>query len=150
MRIFFSFLIVVCAVLFALLPFTGAVHSLLTDLKQDSFSITTASTSNTTVQLYKPLYDNDTSSIVFVSHDIDDSPIASTYNSTSRALLVLGMAENTTRLIDVTYEIDAINNTAFATAVTVVTYLWLIMIALFAMGGLIWLWWNPVRDKLEK
>jgi hypothetical protein len=151
MRIFYSFLIVFISVLFALLPFTGAIHSLLTDIKEDKFTITTAAAAtNSTIQLYKPLYDDDISSIEFVSHDTDDALIASTYNSTSRELLVLGFAAGTSRSIDVSYEIDAINNTYFSTAITVATFIWLIMIAVFAVGGLIWLWWGPVKDKLEK
>jgi len=111
-------------------------------------TVTTAGVSNSTVQLFKPLYDNDTSSIEIISHDIDDVPIYSSYNSTTRALLIIGLAENTTRVIDVTYDVDAINNTYISTALTVATYIWLIMIALFALGGLIWLWWGPVKDKL--
>lgn len=130
---------------------TGAAHALLTDLKEDIFTITTAvGSDNSTVQLYKKLYENDTSSIEFVSHDTGDIPLASTYNSTTRSLLILGLAENITRSIDVTYEIDAIDNTSFTTALTALTFIWLIMIPLFALGGLIWLWWGPVKDKLSR
>jgi hypothetical protein len=137
-------------VLLALLPFTGAIHSLLTDLREDNHTIVTASSNNATVQLFKELYDDDTSSIELASHDADDVPIVSSYNGTTRALVIAGLAEDTTRVIDVTYDIDAINNSYFSTALTVATYVWLIMIALFALGGLIWLWWHPVKDQLER
>jgi len=149
LRIFYSFLIVFTSVLFALLPFTGAIHSLLTDLCEDNQTVTTASSTNATVQLFDELYDDDTSSIELLSHDSDDIPIVSSYNGTTRALIIAGLAEDTTRVIDVTYDVDAINNSYFTTAITVATYIWLIMIALFALGGLIWLWWHPVKEGME-
>ena len=150
MRIFYSFLIIFTSVLFALLPFTGAIHALLTDLREDNYTVTTAASANASVQLFKELYDGDTSSIELLSHDADDEPVTSSYNGTTRALVVAGLAQDTTRVLDVTYDIDAINNSYFATALTVATYIWLIMIALFALGGLIWLWWQPAKEQMER
>lgn len=151
MRIFYSFLIVFTAVLLSLLPFSGAIHSLLTDLREDNHTITTAeSTTNATIQLFKSLYDGDTSSIVFTSHDVDDSPMAYSYNSTTRALMITGLAASTSRVIDIVYDVDAVDNSYFSSAITVVTYLWLIIIPLFALGSLVWLWWHPVKERLSR
>jgi hypothetical protein len=151
MRIFYSFLIVLVAVLLALLPFSGGIHSLLTDLREDNHTVTTASgTTNATVQLFKSLYDADISSVVVTSHDIDDTPSAYSYNTTTRALVITGLAASTTRIIDVVYDVDAIDNSYFASAITVVTYLWLILIPLFALGSLVWLWWHPVKERLSR
>ena len=151
MRIYYSFLIILCAVLLALLPFTGAVHSLLTDLREDTFTVdTSGGTTNTTVQLFKTLYDGDTSSIALASHDSDDIPLFHSYNATTRSLAITGFAANTTRSVDVTYDVDAIGNTYFATALTTVTYLWLIIIGLFAIGSLVWLWAGPVKERLSR
>jgi hypothetical protein len=149
LRIFYSFLIIFTSVLFALLPFTGAIHSLLTDLRDDHFIITTDNTSTASVQLFKNIYEDDTSSIVLLSHDASDVPVWDSYNGTTRALVISGLALNSARVIDVTYDVDAINNNYFAQALTVATYVWLVMIALFAIGGLVWLWWHPVKDKVE-
>lgn len=151
MRIYYSFLIVLVTVLLAVLPFTGATHALLTDLREDNHTITTDGASTTaTVQLYKDLYDSDTSSVELVSHDIDDTPAVSSYNATTRALVITGLAVSTIRVIDVTYDVDAIDNSYFSTAITVVTYTWLIMIPLFALGSLVWLWWRPVKERLSR
>jgi hypothetical protein len=148
-RIGYSFLIILCAALFALLPFTGAVHSLLTDLRDDKFTIETTGNTSASVQLYKPIYEDDTSSIEMVSHDTGDAPVYSSYNATNRQLTIEGLAPTATRVIDVTYDVDAINNSSFSTAITVTTYIWLVMIALFALGGLVWLWWHPVKERME-
>lgn len=151
MRIFYSFLIVFSSVLLALLPFTGAAHSLLSDLREDNFTVVTgAGVTTGTVQLFKELYDDDTSSIELLSHDVDDTPLYSSYNTTTRAIVITGLSANTTRTLDVTYDVDAIDNSYFSNATTVVTYIWLIMIPLFALGCLIWLWWGPVKERLSR
>jgi len=127
------------------------MHSLLTDLREDNFTVSTATgTSNTTVQLFKELYEDDVFSIHLLSDDVDDIPLYHSYNSTTRALLVIGLADNTTRTLDVTYDVDAINNSYFATATMTITYIWLIIIPLFALGSLVWLWWTPVKERLSR
>ena len=133
----------------AILPMTGAQYSLLTDLRADTFTVSTNSTATTgTVQLVKDIYDDDVTTISLSSNDVDDSPLYSSYNATTRALTVSGLAVSTDRTLTVTYDVDAINNSAFSSALTVGGYPWLIMIVLFPLGGLIWLWAGPVKRKL--
>ena len=105
MKILNLFLIVFVAVVCFMLPITAAQHAFRTEVKEDKFTVITgAGVASANVQLVKPLYDNDTSSILFLSNDIDDSPVVSSYNSTTRALLVGGLAASTTRTLDVNYE----------------------------------------------
>ena len=149
MRIFYSFLIMFGAVLLAILPMTGAQYALLTDLREDNFTVTTDNATTTgTVQLVKDIYDDDVTTITLSSDDVDDSPLYSSYNATSRALIVSGLAVSTARTLTVGYDVDAINSSAFSSALTVGGYPWLIMIVLFPLGGLIWLWAGPVKRKL--
>lgn len=134
-----------------MLPTSGGIHSLLTDLREDNHTIITAAgTTNATVQLFKSLYDDDTSSVNVISHDIDDTPFVYSYNSATRALVITGLAASTTRVIDIVYDVDAVDNSHFTSAITVVTYLWLIIIPLFALGSLVWLWWHPARERLSR
>jgi hypothetical protein len=140
MRIFYAFLVILCAVLlFLLLPFTTGPHSFQTDLKEDSFTVVTADTNNATVQLYKVLYDDDMSSIGILSRDTDDIPLASSYNGTTRALVIIGLATNTTRAIDVTYEIDALGGNAVIGTILDMFPFFLIAICLMFIGGAIYL-----------
>jgi hypothetical protein len=140
MRIFYAFLVILCAVLlFLLLPFTTGPHSFQTDLKEDSFTVVTADTNNATVQLYKALYDDDMSSIGILSRDTDDIPLASSYNGTTRALVIIGLAANTTRAIDVTYEIDALGGNAVIGTILDMFPFFLIAICLMFIGGAIYL-----------
>ena len=140
MRIFYAFLVILCSVLlFLLLPFTTGPHSFQTDLKEDSFTVITADTTNATVQLYKELYDDDMSSIGILSRDTDDIPLASSYNGTTRALVIIGLAANTTRAIDVTYEIDALGGNAVIGTLLDMFPFFLIAICLMFIGGAIYL-----------
>lgn len=146
MKIFWSFLIVLTGVLLWVIPFTSAAHDFQTDLREDIFTVTTGDTTNATVQLFKELYDDDTSSISLYSHDADDSPLYYSYNTTTRAMVVVGLAGNTTRQLDVTYDIDALNDDTLATlAGTVAPWLWIAVAVVFPPGALFALWFGK-RD----
>ena len=142
MRIFYSFLIMFTSVILIILPITSGVYDFKTDLREDNFTITTATgTTNSTVQLFKAVYDDDDSTIEILSHDVDDAPLLSSYNTTSRALVVIGLAENTTRQIDVTYDIDAIENSAsLSTFLGYLAWIWIIMWIALPVAGLVAIW----------
>jgi hypothetical protein len=140
MRIFYAFLVILCSVLlFLLLPFTTGPHAFQTDLKEDSFTVVTADTTNGTVQLYKPLYDDDMSSVVILSRDTDDVPLAFSYNGTTRVLEIIGLAANSTRAIDVSYEIDALGGNAVISTILDMFPFFLIAICLMFIGGAIYM-----------
>lgn len=151
MRIFYSFLIIVCSVILIILPFTDASYEFKTDLREDSFTvITDVGAENTTVQLFKPIYDDDVSTIEFISDDVDDSPVYYSYNSTTRALVVIGLADNTTRTLDVTYDISAYNSDATDNVIDVFSIAWVILWIAFPMGALAAIWVGRVKELLGR
>lgn len=145
MRIFYSFLVVLVSAVLALLPITQGIYDFQTDQREDNFTVTTGAVTNTTVQLFTTLYDNDTSTIEILSHDSDDSPLYNSYNTTTRALLITGLAENTTRTIDVTYDVNALGDSSgISTFVGYLAYIWIIIWVAFPIAALIAIWTGRV------
>lgn len=109
-----------------------------TDQRTDTFTVTTAvGADNTTVQLFAFIYDDDTSTLSFISDDVDDAPLFYSYNSTSRATVIIGLSENTTRSLDVSYDVDALTAMpAIANIISRVPFIWLLMIISFAPAAL--------------
>lgn len=141
MKAFWSFLIVFCSVLLWVIPFTDAAHNFKTDVRTDEFTVTTADSTNTTVQLFTTLYDGDSSSVDLLSHDVDDSPLLSSYNTTTRAAVITGLAGNTTRQLDVAYDVDALGNATLITLAGVTTpWLWYAIASVFPLAALYALW----------
>ena len=138
-RIFFAFTIVFAAVLLFLLPLSEGSYDFRTDLRYDSFTVATAvGTTNATIQLSTEIYDDDTSTLDIDSNDVDDTPLFYSYNGTTRALLVIGLADNTTRTLGVTYDIDALEAWgAIMTLADRIEWVWLIIIIGFAPAALV-------------
>lgn len=151
MRIFYSFLIIVCSVILVILPFTEAAYDFKTDLRTDSFTVTTDnSTTNTTEQLFDYIYDDDVSTLSFMSDDTSDVPVYSSYNSTTRALVVAGLAVSTTRTLDVTYDISAFDSDPTDNLIDVFAIIWAILWVAFPIGAIVALWSGKVRDLLSR
>ena len=141
-QIYFSFLIILTSVILWILPFTEAGHAFKTDLREDNFTVNTAvAVTSANVQLFKTLYTNDTSSIDLYSHDIDDMPLVSSYNVTTRALLISGLAGNTTRTIDVNYDVDALSGIpVLSTLIDKFPFIWILMTLCLPIVGLMIIW----------
>ena len=139
MKIFYSFLIILTAAFLLMLPVTSAVYDFKTDLREDSFSVTTAAAStNATVILVKALYDEDISTTSILSDNATDVPIANSYAVASRALLITGLADNTTRTLAVSYDVYALEGlTAIDTLISKVYLLWLLCIIAFPIAALL-------------
>lgn len=61
------------------------------------------------VRLHTALYEDNIASVVrVVSNNAMDTPVAESYSPTTRQLTVNGLAENSTRLLAVDYNIDAL------------------------------------------
>lgn len=141
MRIFYSFLIVVCSAILILLPVTTGVYDYRTDIRTDNFAVTTDNTSdNSTVQLFKAIYDDDISTLEFSSDDVDDAPYYSSYNSTSRALVIAGLAVSTIRTLEVSYDVDAVSEGALSTFLDLLPWIWIIIWVAFPIAGLVAIW----------
>ena len=138
MRIFYAFLIVVVSAILFMLPVTEAIYDYRTDLRTDTFSTTTAAAvTSANETLLVGLYDSDISTIDIDSDDSTDDPLANTYNATSRVLNVTGLTAATTRTLDITYDIDALEGSdAIGKIADIVPFVWMILIIAFPPAAL--------------
>ncbi len=138
MRIFQAFLVLVTSVLLFMLPVNEAIRDYRTYVKTDSFTSPTAPAITTAnVTLTKALYDNDTSSFVLSSDLSTDVPVFSSYNGTTRALMVAGLSDNTTRILTIDYEVNSLTTWAsVGTLMDKLPMIWLLLIIAFPMAGI--------------
>lgn len=126
------------AVILWMLPVTQAIYDFRTDERTDTFSTPTAAgvtTANET--LLEALYGADIGSILIVSDLATDVPLPSSYNSTSQVLDMTGFTENTTRTIEISYDVDALRgNNAVDTFLGWLPYIWILVIAVFPMAAI--------------
>lgn len=138
MRIFYAFLIIVIAAVLFMLPLTEASYDFRTDERTDSFDVDTGvgeSTDNVT--LHAEVYDDDLETISILSDLSTDSPVADSYGSATREVAVSGLTENTTRELDVTYDIDALDaSDAISGLIDRLPWVWLLTIIAFPMAAL--------------
>lgn len=122
-----------------LLPITTAIYDFRTDLRTDTFSTSTAvGVTSANETLLDALYDGDTGSIGIVSDDATDVPLPNSYNATSQVLNIIGLSANSSRILEVSYDIDALaGHDSINTLADYIPYIWLICVAVFAPLGLI-------------
>ena len=141
MKIFYAFLIVMASAILFMLPVSEAVYDFRTDLRTDTFSVTTGLGVNTAnVTLLGDLYDCDIESVDIDSDNAMDHPlpIPGSINCTTRVLGIEGLTANITRILDVTYDIDALRgSTAINLLMDRVPWIWLLMIIAFAPAALV-------------
>lgn len=139
MRIFNAFLIIVAAAILFMIPISAAIYDFRTDLREDTFtSPTGVGVTTANVTLLKPVYDDDTETIDFLSDLATDIPAYSSYNSTSRQLGISGLTANTTRILTVSYDIDALQGSdAINTVCNIIPYIWMLCIIAFPMAALL-------------
>jgi hypothetical protein len=139
MRYFTGFLIVLCSVIFWLLPISGSIYAFKTEPRTDSFLITTATaavhTANST--LLKPVYDNDTSTISFSSNYTTETITFTSYNTTSNNVRYAGLAGGHTRLVKITYDTTAFDiDGPYETLTDAAVWFLYIFFIIFPMGGI--------------
>jgi len=138
MRIFYAFLVIVVSAILFMLPLTEMAYDFRTDIRTDTFTSPTAvGVTTANVTLIKELYDDDISTIDLSSDLATDAPLANSYNATSRQLGMTGYTANTTRTIEVSYDIDALDgSTAINNLVDKIPFIWLLAIIAFAPAAL--------------
>ena len=138
MRIYYAFLVMVVAAVLWMLPITMAIYDFRTDLRTDEFTSPTGLDENSVnVTLHKPIYDDDTGTSGILSDLPTDVPLYSSYNTTSRQFEVSGLTANTTRLLTVSYNIDALlGSNAINTLVDILPFIWMLCVVAFPMAAL--------------
>ena len=143
MKIVYSFLIVLVAVFLWLLPLSDMVYSFRTDSTTDESTVDTGvgeTTSNVTLNQFT--FDG-ISSISTVSSSINEVPITSSYNSTSKTVLVSSLTDNETRTLSITYDVDVItDNDAINTLLDRAAWIWMLIIIAFPVASLAAIWTN--------
>ncbi len=138
MRIAFAFIALIAAFTLWLLDITNAVYDFRTDVREDAFAVTTASgvtSANTT--LLKPVFDNDTHTIGYLS-SISETPVFSTYNTTTRQLLTTGLTAASTRTLTVNYDTNALtHSTALNALLNWWPFFWFMIITAFPIAALV-------------
>ena len=120
-------------------PFTESIYNFRTDVQDDEFSTDTESGQTTAnVTLIKELYEDDTGTIEILSSISTDTPAFSSYNSTTRQVLISGLDDDTTRALTVSYDVDALDwIDAADTFLDITPFIWYCLIVCLMGGGII-------------
>jgi len=146
MRIFTSFLIILCSTILWFLPVTSAVYDFRTDNRTDSFdTLTGPGITATDIVLSKILYNNDTQTINALSDLSTDAPAFVSYNATNRLTHWHGLTENTTREFAISYDVASFDPSgALNTFIDLLPWFWMIVISLFPLAALVYIWWGKI------
>ena len=127
----------VSAILF-MLPFTQMAYDFRTDPRTDTYSVDTAVGETTANEsLYGDLYDGDMGSIDIDSDLATDVPMPASYSTTTRLLDITGLTANNTRILNITYDFDALDaSEAIATLIDRLPWIWLLVCIAFAPAAL--------------
>ena len=137
-RIFNAFMIIVASTFLFLLPLTLLVEDFKKDQQIDNFSVPTAVGETTeNVSLSEELYEGDATSVTVLSDLATDSAGWGSYNATVNNLLITGLTTNTTRIIKVTYDIDALGGSvAIINLADKLAWFWLLICIAYAPAAL--------------
>lgn len=138
MRILQGFLIVIAAAALWMLSPSEMAYDFQTDVRSDTFVANTApADTSAAVVLWESLYNNDLTTISFTSNVSSDAPVANSYNSTTKSLLVTGLTSNQSRSLLVNYDVDALNtSTALSNVISNTPLMWLLIIIALPIAGL--------------
>jgi len=133
MRIYQAFLVMMTTAILWLLPVSDGIYDFRTDVREDSFSVTTGVGETTAdVVLVKELYDDDISTVTALSDNTTDTPTADAYNTGTRALTVGGLQAETSRGLTVSYDVYALTGGgAIDTLISRYDLIWIICLIAF-------------------
>ena len=139
MRVFYAFVIILAAAILFMLPLTDVIYDFRTDSRTDTFSTTTGALPSANETLLDDLYDGEPGSVDrIVSDNATEAPLANTYNAISRVLNITNLAANTTRILNITYDFDALGgNTTINLLADRFPWIWMLSIICFAPAALI-------------
>jgi len=121
-----------------MLPLTEAIYDFRTDLREDEFTYATGvGVNSANVTLGKPVYDDDIFTIDILSDLLTDNATYSGYHTTSRLLDISGLSDNATRLLTISYDIDALEGSdAINALLDRVPFIWMLIIIAFGPAAL--------------
>ena len=133
MRIFQAFLVMMTTAILFLLPVSAGIYDFRTDVREDSFNVTTGVGETTAdVVLVKSLYDDDISTVTALSDNATDTPTVDSYDTATRALTVGGLQADSSREITVSYDVYSLTGGgAIDTLISRIDLIWLICLIAF-------------------
>lgn len=138
MRIFYAFLILLISAFLWMLPVVEAIYDYRTMQRIETETVPTAvgvTTGN--VVLGVPVFEDDTDVIDIISDLGTDMPVFGAYNTTTRVVVFTGLTANGTRIITITYLIDALSTVP---AVTILMgwlpFIWYLVVVAFIPAAL--------------
>lgn len=149
MRYFTGFLIILCSVIFWMLPVSDAVYAFKTEPRTDQFYLVTPAgiTSNASV-LHKFIFDDDTATLSLTSDLPTDLPVFVSYNTTTRLVNYAGLTSNATRQLYITYDVTAFNESGpWDAIINAAVWLLFIFFVVFPIGGL-WIAFKPDLERI--
>lgn len=137
-------------VMLFMLPVSSAIYNWKTEPRTESYSYTTASTTTGNVTLLKPVYDNDTATIGFISSLTSDTPALVSYDPVTQVVNFSGLTANATRTLTISYDTSAFNESApFETIADMLPYLCYVCFVLFICSGVFYMLAPHVKDWLK-
>lgn len=139
MRIFQAFLVMVIVALLWMLPVTQAIYDFRTDVREDNFTVTTGAGEFTAdVILFRPVYDDDDETISALSSIATDTPAIDNYNPATREVTISGLDENSTRVLTVFYDVDALAlHPAISLIMDLLPLFWILILIAFPVVAVI-------------
>ena len=138
MRIFYAFLILLVSAFLFMLPVVEAIYDYRTMQRIETETVPTAvgvTTGNVILGIAP--FENDTDVLNIISDLGTDAPAFSTYNTTNRMVSFGGLTANGTRIITITYLIDALSTVpAVNTLMGWLPFIWYLVVVAFIPAAL--------------
>lgn len=142
MRIFQSFLVLIFVAILWLVPYSSAIYAFRTDVREDTFTITTApAETTTTLTLKRPVYNDDDETISVISDNSADTPVIDSYTAATRALVVTGLIDDDTRIITAFYDVPAFTvHSALDVLMDILPFFIILILVALPVVALIMIW----------
>jgi hypothetical protein len=146
---FFSgFILFIFSALLWLVPITSLTYTFRTDISTNDFYAQTGIGETTeTIVLSKAVYESDTFTIEVISDLPSDAPVLVSYNGTTRATVINGLAESENRTLEVSYDTDALNSSSWGTFLDMWPQIWMVLIICFPLVGLVSILMPAIRGR---
>lgn len=130
MKIVATFLMLVLVALLFMLPISTAVYDFRTDIYEQTFTDLTTAAASENISLFKPIYNDDYTTIL-CSSDLatDNCTYGTFYDSTSHVVTIIGFTPAGTRDLTVSYDVNALTSIgALDTFLNMVPWLWYLLL----------------------
>lgn len=139
-----ALLVIAACLIILLLPATvAAINDFrMTDYEAGYMVTTGGGETSADVELSQELFNDDTSLVSVSSNSTNDAPIPSTYVDATDTLTIIGLNQSTTRLLTLTYSINALEDYVGA---GIASRVWPIFLVLGVIGLIVGAVYNATK-----